>query len=109
MSNIFDGFDDWNDIAENFSILNDVNEPEEILAAVYNGGGYEGDACIIYREGDKYYIASGSHCSCYGLEGQWEPEEYTKSQLINYIHMANFYGATEKASEIALPKLKATK
>jgi hypothetical protein len=56
--------------------------PDEVIAADYDGGGYDGAAFVVYRNGDKYYTVSGSHCSCYGLEDQWEPEEYTKEQLI---------------------------
>lgn len=29
----------------------------------------------------KYYEVFGSHCSCYGFEDQWEPEETTLEYL----------------------------
>lgn len=48
---------------------------DEILFASYGGGSYEGDAFVLYRKDGKLYEVSGSHCSCYGLEGQWGPEE----------------------------------
>ena len=28
----------------------------------------------ISDEDEKFYEVTGSHCSCYGLEGQWDPE-----------------------------------
>lgn len=70
----------WQDVCNGF----DMNEPQpdEVLAAYYAGVDYDGSAFVVYRNGDKYYTVSGSHCSCYGLEGQWAPEEYTREQLI---------------------------
>jgi hypothetical protein len=70
----------WQDVCNDFDMKEPL--PDEVLAADYDGGGYDGSAYVVYRNGDKYYTVSGSHCSCYGLEGQWEPEEYTKEQLI---------------------------
>ena len=46
----------------------------QILYASYGGGSYEGDALVIYESGGMLYENHGSHCSCYGLEGQWTPE-----------------------------------
>lgn len=51
-------------------------EPDQVFLAAYGGGGYDGDALVAFRIGDKYYTVEGSHCSCYGLEDQWSPEEY---------------------------------
>jgi len=48
---------------------------EEVLFASYGGGAYEGDATMVWRRDGKLYECHGSHCSCYGLEGQFEPEE----------------------------------
>ena len=43
--------------------------------AEYGGGGYEGWALVIFERDGKLYEVNGSHCSCMGLESQWEPEE----------------------------------
>ena len=53
----------------------------EVLLATYNYENYEGYAFVFFRKGDKYYEVHGSHCSCYGLEGQWEPEEANLEEL----------------------------
>lgn len=53
----------------------------EILLASYGVGGYEGDAFVLFRRGGKLYEVNGSHCSCFELEGQWEPEETTVTAL----------------------------
>lgn len=54
----------------------------EIIYACYNQGDYSGDAHVIFIENNKLYEVNGSHCSCYGLEGQWSPEETTVQALM---------------------------
>lgn len=34
------------------------------------------------KKNNKYYEVNASHCSCYGLEGQWKPEETTFDVLL---------------------------
>lgn len=54
----------------------------EVLYATYNQGYYAGDAFVLFRADDgKLYEVNGSHCSCYGLEDQWTPEETFKDAL----------------------------
>lgn len=48
---------------------------EQVLYAHYGMGSYEGDALVIFEEDGKLFEVNGGHCSCYGLEGQWKPEE----------------------------------
>jgi len=60
----------------------------EILFAAYWPGDYSGDAAVIYyrKSTGKYYEAYGGHCSCYGLEGQWErDEEIVAKELVKRI------------------------
>lgn len=59
-----------------------IPEPTEVIFAGYENEGYDGSAFVVYRQGRKFYTVSGGHCSCYGLEDQWEPEEYSRTQLI---------------------------
>ena len=59
----------------------DFPSEESVLFASYGGGDYEGDAFVLYRKDDGLYEVDASHCSCYGLEGQWEPEETTVEAL----------------------------
>jgi hypothetical protein len=58
-----------------FEIDMSVLEGCEVLLASYNQECYEGSAFVLYRKDGKLYEVNGSHCSCFGLEGQWEPEE----------------------------------
>jgi hypothetical protein len=53
----------------------------EILLASYGTPSYEGYAFVLFRRDGKLYEVNGSHCSCYGLEGQWDPEETTTEAL----------------------------
>lgn len=38
----------------------------------------------FYKDG-KYYSVYGSHCSCHGLEGQWDPVEETAQTIVHYV------------------------
>lgn len=46
-----------------------------ILFASYEYADYFGQAFVLFVENNQLYEVHGSHCSCYGLEDQWEPEE----------------------------------
>jgi hypothetical protein len=89
---------DWND-SDTQEILNDFradkgyNEIVEILLASYTYENYSGSAYVLYRNlrNNELYEVCGSHCSCYGLEEQWEPElvtlEYLEDRLLkDYIN-----------------------
>jgi len=60
-------------------------EIDEVLLASYSYEDYSGDAFVLFRKGDKLYEVNGGHCSCHGLEGQWEPEETTVKALLHRI------------------------
>jgi hypothetical protein len=59
----------------------DFPTDEEILFASYGGVAYEGDATVIFERGGKLFEAHGTHCSCFGLEDQWKPEETSWAAL----------------------------
>lgn len=56
-------------------------EPIHILFASYEDENYSGDAFVLFEENGELFEVNGSHCSCYGLEGQWTPEEVTLTVL----------------------------
>lgn len=62
-------------------------EPTEVFVAFYDHEAYgcDGDSEVYYRRGRKYYHNSGSHCSCHGLEDQWQPIEYGKRDFIGFL------------------------
>jgi hypothetical protein len=78
------GFDGLTDIQREFSGYNSepAIQPEDlknVLFAVYATPSYEGYAEIYFMRpgecGHTLWSVVGSHCSCYGLVGQWDPVE----------------------------------
>ena len=64
--------------------------PINILFASYSTGNYEGDAWVLFEENGELFEVSGSHCSCYGLEGQWDREPVVLEELKNRIEKGSF-------------------
>lgn len=73
----YDGKQGYDVMLEDFAITEETVKEEEILFAVYTYEDYMGDAFVIFHRDDRLYEVHGGHCSCYGLEDQWEPEETT--------------------------------
>jgi len=80
------------DIANRFNIhLSDLDN-FEFVYAWYDYEDYSGRALVLYynTEDEQYYEVHGGHCSCYGLEDQWEPEVIgTVSTFIEYLERRN--------------------
>jgi len=64
----------------------------ELLIAYESVGSWGCDSSnwFLFRKNGKLYENHGSHCSCYGFEGQWKPEETT----IEYLKSDKFYVST---------------
>ncbi len=80
---ILDGFDDVADILKQYEV-DDLHALDgcEVLFATYECANYEGHSQVIYRDLDgELYEVCGSHCSCMGLEGQWDPARVTVEAL----------------------------
>ncbi len=70
---------------------NDVRNYEILIAYESVGAwGYDSSSWFLMRKDGKLYENHGSHCSYYGFEGQFEPEETTKESLLARCVM--FYG-----------------
>lgn len=63
------------------AIASDDYKGIEVLLASYSAANYSGDAFVLFRRDGKLYEVNASHCSCYGVEGQWEPAETTVEAL----------------------------
>lgn len=61
-----------------------------ILFATYSYQNYEGDAWVLFHKDGKLYEVSAGHCSCYGLEGQWSPEEVMLEELKHRLTKGKF-------------------
>lgn len=78
----FDLFECKEDVLREFQIDSEQLEGCEILYAWYGYSDYSGDTHVIFRKDGKLYEVNGGHCSCYGLEEQWTPEETTVAALL---------------------------
>lgn len=79
---ILNGFSDKQDIIQHFDIKDKTFlDDAHILMAIYENEWYEGDAFVLYIKDDQIYEVNGSHCSCYGLEDQWDPDIVLLAEL----------------------------
>lgn len=60
-----------------------------ILFASYNSANYEGKAWVLLEKEGKLFEVNGEHCSCYGLEGQWEPKQVSLEELKHRLEKGN--------------------
>jgi len=67
----FGDFESVEDVLKKFKVKNFSGE---IVYAIYDQDRYNGKATVVFKERDNYYVVEASHCSCYGLEGLWEPD-----------------------------------
>lgn len=91
-----DMFSNASDVFVQFAVPADDNI--QICFAEYNDpDGYSGYAMVIYYDvkQKKYFEVYGSHCSCYGLEDQWTPEELKFEALELRFKEGIFYTAGE--------------
>lgn len=104
-------FDSLDDVKNNFSRDGYKNGkwvilPEEetkydgvnIMLAWYEVDGYEGYAFVLFNKDGKLYTVEGSHCSCYGLEGQWSPDE-TTAEALRHRMTAGYLGKSYSGEE----------
>lgn len=89
-------FSSVHDVVSNYEIsyeeLNGVN----IILADYAQEGYEGSSFVLFEQAGKLYEVNGSHCSCFGLEGQWEPQEVLLEELIKRVETNTYYHTSNR-------------
>lgn len=69
-------FKSINDMYDNFKderVWADLNG-SMLHAAWYGYGDSSGESFVLYEKDGVLYENNASHCSCFGLEGQWAPE-----------------------------------
>jgi hypothetical protein len=85
---VFDGFAGLEDMREKFEIDLSCDHYRQLrsattIIACYDCYAYDGHAFVLFQTSDgMLYEVNASHCSCYGLEGQWKPEVTTYEALI---------------------------
>jgi hypothetical protein len=80
----FDGYS-WDD-----NVNNKLSREVNILFASYGCANYSGDAWVLFEQDGKLFEVSGNHCSCFGLEDQWSPEEVLLEELENRLVNGSF-------------------
>lgn len=85
------------EVAEWFQEDVKVLEGAKILFAEYEQGDYDGSALVLFSRDGKLYEVYGSHCSCFGLEGQFGPEETSVEALEHRLINGYFFGSNDKS------------
>jgi hypothetical protein len=75
-------FESLADVGREFDESEGFLTESALVVAAYEQGNCDGEAFVLFRHDGKLYEVNASHCSCYGLDGQWEPEETTVSALL---------------------------
>lgn len=75
MSKYLTEFKNADDVIEQYHAPQDALKKAKVYLAWYGYGSYCGSSLVIFSKDGKLWEVNGSHCSCYGLEGQWQPEE----------------------------------
>lgn len=83
---------DWEDGISFEEALSQFNSKYKILYADYTYEDYSGDSYVLGYdvEKDMFFEVHGGHCSCYGLEGQWDTEYVDISQLNTLLNKRDF-------------------
>ena len=101
--------DNWEDskfegMMEDFEEDSEKWKDIEVIYAIYSYGCYEGDAFVLFKRDGKLYEVNAGHCSCYGLERQWEPEETSIEELRHRMDKGqlgrNYYDGDDFAGEL---------
>ena len=93
MSKVFlNGWEDESGLLSDFNIQKEDIEGCNFIVADYAMGDYEGSAYVLFQKDDKLYEVTAGHCSCYGLEGQWEPQETSVEALKHILENGSYFG-----------------
>lgn len=74
----------------------------DIIYHNYDRSDWQGRAFTLYRKDDVLYEVNGSHCSCYNLEGQWDPEKTSYDAILFRINKGDFRGVDKEDLKRAL-------
>lgn len=92
----------WN---KDFVVADDFPTDDQILYASYETPSYEGYSFVLFERDGVLYEVTGSHCSCMGLEGQWNPEATSWAALA--IRKPSEYGAPREVITEAKKRINA--
>lgn len=98
-------FEKTEDIITEYQAPKDALDGAKIHLAWYGYGSYCGDSLVIFEKDGKLYEVNGSHCSCHGLEGQWQPEE-TSWAALNMRDISSSSNGSSEAQEVLTKLVK---
>lgn len=98
MSEYLTNFSSKEDVLEQYCAPDNALDGVVVYLAWYGYGSYDGESLVIFEKDGKLYEVNGSHCSCNGLEGQWEPEE-TTWEALNMKKLGNYSDGEAEAQK----------
>jgi len=98
MNRFEDLFTSNEDICHEFQIDEKELKDAYVHAAVYRYEDYSGSALVLFEKNGKLFSVHGSHCSCNGLEDQWEPGEISWKLVLHWLDEGSMFG--EFSSEL---------
>jgi uncharacterized protein (DUF1330 family) len=96
-------FENQEDVLNAFEVPESEREGIFICAAEYEYEDYDGRASVVFYQNGTLYEVHGSHCSCYGLEGQWEPEVCVVAALLRYEYLSSWFKDAVRGRATTIP------
>lgn len=87
-----ENFSNLDDVLREFCVVGHGYDKINVLLAIYTYEDYDGSAFVLFEQDGVLYEVNGGHCSCYGLEDQWEPEKTSVEALRHRIEHGYFGG-----------------
>jgi len=78
-------------LRNDFRLRNGELEGVNIIIGYYDYDNYYGKAFVLYEKEGKLFEVNATHCSCYGLEGSWYPEEVSLVELRNRLENGTYF------------------
>lgn len=78
----YNDFETVEDVVSSYGKGSSVLFEATVIHADYTYEDYSGSSYVLYWKDGQFYEVYGSHCSCYGLEDQWDPEPTTLVELM---------------------------
>lgn len=83
------GFSNVQDILDQYELDKSALDGVTIICAYYENEDYDGSSAVLYEKDGKIYLVEAGHCSCYGLEGQFESTQYEEKDLREKLESAD--------------------
>ena len=75
-------FENSEDVFREYEVSAEDRKNVRVLVAYYTYEDYEGVSYVLFERDGKLYEVEGGHCSCHGLEGQWDEATETNYETI---------------------------